>query len=173
MHDGQALVPRSILFWRSSTHFLGGMGIIVLFVAILGQGSAGKTLMRSEIPGPTKDGPRTRMQHTAWIFAAIYFALTAVLSILLACCGLSWFDSFCTSFGTMATGGFSTYDNSIGHFAQIPSVGPTGATWAESIIMLFMVIAGTNFTLLYFLAISLFHGNCLKRSGPKILCRTI
>ncbi|MEC8337822.1 MAG: potassium transporter TrkG, partial [Planctomycetota bacterium] len=153
MHDGQALVPRSILFWRSSTHFLGGMGIIVLFVAILGQGSAGKTLMRSEIPGPTKDGPRTRMQHTAWIFADIYFALTAVLSILLACCGLSWFDSFCTSFGTMATGGFSTYDNSIGHFAQIPSVGPTGATWAESIIMLFMVIAGTNFTLLYFLAI--------------------
>jgi trk system potassium uptake protein TrkH len=153
MHDGEALVPRSILFWRSSTHFLGGMGIIVLFVAILGQGSAGKTLMRSEIPGPTKDGPRTRMQQTAWIFATIYIVLTAVLSIFLACCGLSWFDSFCTSFGTMATGGFSTYNNSIGHFAQIPSVGPIGAAWAESIIMLFMVIAGTNFTLLYFMAI--------------------
>jgi len=153
MEDGHALVPRSILFWRSSTHFLGGMGIIVLFVAILGQGSAGKTLMRSEIPGPTKEGPQTRMQHTALVFAAIYIVLTFVLSIFLGCCGLSWFDSLCTAFGTMATGGFSTYNDSVGHFSQLPNVGVTGALWAESFIMLFMVIAGTNFTLLYFAAI--------------------
>lgn len=153
MEDGHALVPRSILFWRSSTHFLGGMGIIVLFVAILGQGSAGKTLMRSEIPGPNKEGPRTRMQHTAWIFATIYIVLTFVLSIILAGCGLSWFDSLCTAFGTMATGGFSTYNDSIGHFSQLPNVGHSGALWAESMIMLFMVIAGTNFTLLYFIVI--------------------
>ena len=140
-------------FWRSSTHFLGGMGIIVLFVAILGQGSAGKTLMRSEIPGPTKEGPRTRMQHTAWVFATLYIVLTLVLSVILGCYGLSWFDSLCTAFGTMATGGFSTYNDSIGHFSQLPNVGPAGALWAESTIMLFMVIAGTNFTLLYFVAI--------------------
>ncbi len=60
------LVPRCILFWRSSTHFLGGLGIIVLFVAILGQGSAGKALMRAEMPGPSKEGSQARMQHTAW-----------------------------------------------------------------------------------------------------------
>ena len=153
MENGYALVPRSILFWRSSTHFLGGMGIIVLFVAILGQGSAGKTLMRSEIPGPTKEGPRTRMQHTAWVFATLYIVLTLVLSVILGCYGLSWFDSLCTAFGTMATGGFCTYNDSIGHFSQLPNVGPAGALWAESTIMLFMVIAGTNFTLLYFVAI--------------------
>ncbi len=66
------LVPRCILFWRSSTHFLGGLGIIVLFVAILGQGSAGKALMRNEVPGPSQEGSQARMQQTAWIFASIY-----------------------------------------------------------------------------------------------------
>ena len=129
------------------------MGIIVLFVAILGQGSAGKTLMRSEITGPNKEGPRTRMQHTAWIFATLYIVLTFVLSIILAGCGLSWFDSLCTAFGTMATGGFSTYNDSIGHFSQLPNVGHSGALWAESATMLFMVIAGTNLTHLYFVVI--------------------
>ena len=77
------LVPDSILFWRSSTHFLGGLGIIVLFVAILGQGSAGKALMRAEMPGPTADSSQSRMQHTAWVFASIYFGLNAVLTVVL------------------------------------------------------------------------------------------
>ena len=72
------LVPRCILFWRSSTHFLGGLGIIVLFVAVLGHGSAGKALMRAEMPGPSKEGSQERMQHTAWIFAAIYVVLNVV-----------------------------------------------------------------------------------------------
>ena len=64
--EDPTLVPRCILFWRSSTHFLGGLGIIVLFVAILGQGSAGKVLMQAEMPGPSKSTPQARMQHTAW-----------------------------------------------------------------------------------------------------------
>ena len=81
--ENEQWVPRCILCWRSSTHFLGGLGIIVLFVAVLGQGSAGKALMRAEMPGPSKEGSQERMQHTAWIFAAIYCGLTLTLIILL------------------------------------------------------------------------------------------
>ena len=69
------LVPHCILFWRSSTHFLGGLGIIVLLVVILGHGSAGKAMMRAEMPGPTKEASTVRMQHTAWLFAGTYFGL--------------------------------------------------------------------------------------------------
>ncbi|MFV1966399.1 MAG: TrkH family potassium uptake protein [Pirellulaceae bacterium] len=137
------LVSHCILFWRSSTHFLGGLGIIVLFVAILGQGSAGKALMRAEMPGPTKEGSHSRMQHTALVFAGIYCGLTAVLALILWCFKeISLFDALCHSFGTMATGGFSTYNGSIGHFQNV---------WIEYVIILFMVLAGTNFTMLYFL----------------------
>lgn len=134
------LVPHCILMWRSTTHFLGGLGIIVLFVAILGQGSAGKTLMRAEIPGPSKEGTQTRMQHTAQMFAIIYCGLTVLLTLLLKLEGLSWFDAFCHAFGTMATGGFSTYNASVGHF-QSPLIDYT--------IIVFMILAGTNFALLY------------------------
>ena len=140
--ENKELVPRCILFWRSSTHFLGGLGIIVLFVAILGQGSAGKVLMRAEMPGPSKDTSQTRMQHTAWVFTGIYFALNAVLAVILLLEGMNPFDALCHAFGTMATGGFSTYDTSLAHF-QSPLI--------ESTVILFMVLAGTNFTLLYFL----------------------
>jgi trk system potassium uptake protein TrkH len=142
------LVPRCILFWRSSTHFLGGLGIIVLFVAILGQGSAGKAMMRAEMPGPTKEGAQTRMQHTAWTFAGIYCALNAVLAVILMLEGLSLFDALCHAFGTMATGGFSTFDASLGHFRSLPEL---NAPIIEYTVVVFMVLAGTNFTLLYFL----------------------
>lgn len=135
------LVPHCILFWRSSTHFLGGLGIIVLFVAILGQGTSGKALMRAEMPGPTKDGSTARMQHTAIRFASIYCGLTIVLTIALCLCGMNLFDAVCHAFGTMATGGFSTYNASIGHFDSVT---------IDYLITLFMVLAGTNFTLLYF-----------------------
>jgi trk system potassium uptake protein len=72
--ESSDLVPHCILFWRSTTHFLGGLGIVVLFVVILGQGSAGKALMRVEMPGPTKEGVTPRMQDTAWLFALTYWA---------------------------------------------------------------------------------------------------
>ena len=88
-----ALVPRCILFWRSSTHFLGGLGIIVLFVAILGQGSAGKALMRAEMPGPSQSNLQARMQHTAWVLFLIYAGLNATLTLLLLLEGLSLFDA--------------------------------------------------------------------------------
>lgn len=136
------LVPHCILFWRSSTHFLGGLGIIVLFVAILGHGSTGKALMRNEVPGPSQESSEARMQHTAQVFAGIYVGLTIVLAVILRLCGLSWFDALCHSFGTMATGGFSTYNASLGHF---------DSGLIEFVVIVFMLLAGMNFTLLYFL----------------------
>jgi len=145
--EDPALVPRCILFWRSSTHFLGGLGIIVLFVAILGQGSAGKALMRAEMPGPSHYSPQARMQHTAWVLFLIYAGLNGLLTVLLLLEGLSLFDALCHAFGTMATGGFSTYNASIGHFATVPGLnGPL----IEMTIVLFMFLAGTNFMLMYF-----------------------
>ena len=135
------LVPHCILFWRSSTHFLGGLGIIVLFVVILGHGSAGKALMRAEMPGPTKEGAMARMQTSAWIFAAIYAGLNALLAVILKLCGMTAFDAICHAFGTMATGGFSTYNASLGHFDSAA---------IEYIVTVFMILAGTNFTLLFF-----------------------
>ncbi len=144
------LVPRCILFWRSSTHFLGGLGIIVLFVAILGQGSAGKALMQTEMPGPSHSNQQARMQHTAWVLFLIYAVLNSALTVLLLIEGLSLFDALCHAFGTMATGGFSTYNASIGHFATVPGLnGPL----IEMTFVLFMLLAGTNFMLMYFVAI--------------------
>ena len=148
--EDRQLVPRCILFWRSSTHFLGGLGIIVLFVAILGQGSAGKALMRAEMPGPSHSSPQARMQHTAWALFLIYAALNTALTLMLLLEGLSPFDALCHAFGTMATGGFSTYNASVGHFTTDPNLnGPL----IEMTIVLFMILAGTNFMLLYLLVI--------------------
>jgi len=148
--EDPALVPRTILFWRSTTHLLGGLGIIVLFVAILGQGSAGKALMFAEMPGPSHSSQQARIQQTAWTLALIYAALNAVLTLLLLLEGLSLFDSLCHAFGTMATGGFSTYNASVGHFRYVPEL---NAPLIEMTITAFMVLAGTNFTLIYFLVL--------------------
>ncbi|MCP4096699.1 MAG: TrkH family potassium uptake protein, partial [Planctomycetaceae bacterium] len=82
------LVPHCILFWRASTHFLGGLGIIVLFAVSLGQGSAGKALMRTEMPGPPYESPRARMQHTAWRFAGMYVLLNIILAVILFFLGM-------------------------------------------------------------------------------------
>lgn len=135
-----ALVPHCILFWRSWTHFLGGLGIVVLFVAILGQGSAGKAMMRAEMPGPSKEGSKPRMQHTALVFAGIYVGLNAFLTLVYMIEGMTLFDALCHAFGTMATGGFSTYNRSLGGFDS-PLI--------EYTTIVFMILAGTNFTLLY------------------------
>lgn len=138
--EAPELVPNCILFWRSSTHFLGGLGIVVLFVAILGQGSAGKAMMRAEMPGPTKEGSMPRMQHTALVFAAIYIGLNIILAAIYRLEGMTGFDAICHAFATMATGGFSTYNLSLGAF---------NSPLIEYTTIVFMVLAGTNFTLLY------------------------
>ena len=138
--EDPVLVPHCILFWRSWTHFLGGLGIVVLFVAILGQGSAGKAMMRAEMPGPTKEGSMPRMQHTALVFAGIYVGLNVLLTAIYILEGMTLFDGLCHAFGTMATGGFSTYNRSLGGFDS-PLI--------ESTTIMFMILAGTNFTLIY------------------------
>lgn len=152
--EDPVLVPHCILFWRASTHFLGGLGIIVLFVVLLGQGSAGKALMLAEMPGPTQDSYNARMQHAAWRFAAMYVGLNILLAIILKLLGMTLFDAVCHAFATMATGGFSTYNASLGHFVQD---GVNGRT-IEYVVILFMILAGANFTLL-FLALT---GNPLR-----------
>jgi trk system potassium uptake protein TrkH len=126
------------------------MGIIVLFVAILGQGSAGKALMRAEMPGPSQESSHARIQQTAWALFFVYAGLNLLLTVILLFEGLSLFDALCHAFGTMATGGFSTYNASIGYFATNPAYnGPL----IEMTITVFMFLAGTNFMLLYALAI--------------------
>jgi trk system potassium uptake protein TrkH len=139
--EDPAVMPRCVLFWRSFTHWLGGMGIIVLFVAILGQlGAGGKALMRREVPGPINESVRPRVRETAVVMWVIYMVISGVLTVVLRLEGMSTFDALCHSFGTMATGGFSTYNSSVGHF-QSPVI--------EGTLILFMLAAGTNFSLYY------------------------
>lgn len=138
------LVPRAILFWRSETHFLGGLGIMVLFVAILGMGSAGKALMLAEMPGPSKETSHERTQRAAWVFAMIFIGMTLILTALLLLQGMDVFDSLCQSFGTIATGGFSTYNKSIEYFHS---------AGIEMTITLFMALSCVNFTLLYYVVL--------------------
>lgn len=137
-----------LLFWRSFTHWIGGMGIILLTVAILPLlGAGGYQLFRAEVPGPTKDRLRPRIIETAKTLWLIYVGLSALETLLLWLCGLSLYQSLCHTFGTMATGGFSTYSRSVGHFETV--LGPTRGAIAEFIIVGFMFLAGCNFVLLY------------------------
>lgn len=135
------LVPRCILFWRSFTHWLGGMGIIVLFVALLRQlGAGGKVLLRQEVSGPVTETVRPRVRESAIAMWSIYMTLSLLGVIVLLAEGLSLFDALCHTFGAIATGGFSTYNGSIGHF-QSPVI--------ETTIITMMILGGTNFALYY------------------------
>ena len=146
--EDRRLVPRCVLFWRSFTHWLGGMGIIVLFVAILGQlGAGGKALMRREVPGPIAETVRPRVRETAMVMWMIYMVISGVLTVVLMIEGMDLYDALCHTFGTMATGGFSTYNSSLGHFRG--SLGPAQGAIIEWTIILFMIAAGTNFSLYY------------------------
>lgn len=134
-------LPRAILFWRSLTHWLGGMGIIVLAVAVFPMiGIRAYQLVKAEAPGPSLERITPRIAHTAKILWLIYVGLSALEAILLMIAGLSPFDAVTQTFGTMATGGFSTRNASIGAFNS-PAV--------EIIITIFMVSAGANFVLYY------------------------
>ena len=137
--EGQA---KSILFWRSMTHWIGGMGIIVLTVAILPLlGVGGMQLFIAESPGITPDKLHPRITGTAKRLWFIYFALTAAEAIALYVAGMGWFDAINHAMATMATGGFSTKNASIAAFSS-PAI--------QYIITIFMFLAGVNFTLLYF-----------------------
>lgn len=140
-------IPRGILLWRSLTQWLGGMGIIVLSIAILPLlGVGGMQLYKAELPSPVKDKLTPRVAETARTLWIVYFIISTVEFILLLIGGMDVFNALCHTFCTMATGGFSTSDASIAHF-QSPYI--------DGVITLFMLIAGINFTLHY----SLLMGN--------------
>jgi len=137
-------MPKSLLFYRQQIQWLGGMGIIVLAVAILPMlGIGGMQLYRTEAPGPVKDNKLTpRIKETALALWSIYVGLTAICALAYWAAGMTFFDAICHSFSTLAIGGFSTHDASIGFFNS-PAI--------ESIAIIFMMIAGINFSL-HFLA---------------------
>ncbi len=136
-------LPKSILWYRQQLQWLGGMGIIVLAVAILPMlGIGGMQLYRAETPGPIKDNKLTpRITETAKALWYIYVLLTLLCAALYWLAGMSLFDAIGHSFSTVAIGGFSTYDASIGHFDN---------SAIEIICIVFMVIAGVNFALHFF-----------------------
>jgi trk system potassium uptake protein TrkH len=138
---GSDSLPRGILLWRALSHWLGGMGILLLAVAILPLlGVGGMQLMRAEVPGPTADRLAPRVAETARVLWIIYAALTALEAVLLALGGINWFESICHAFATMATGGFSTRALSVEGFHS---------AYLEWITIAFMFLAGANFSLHY------------------------
>lgn len=133
--------PKGILFWRGMIQWLGGMGIIVLFIAILPKlGVAGRQLFRAEAPGPTEDKLKPRIKETARILWAVYFAISLLQVIVLLLAGVSLYDSVNHTFTTMACGGFSNYSLSVEAF---------NSPLIEFIITFFMFVAGANFALHY------------------------
>lgn len=132
-------LPHGILFWRSLTHWIGGMGIIVLAIAILPfLGVGGMQLFKAEVPGPTPDRLRPRITQTAKLLWYVYVGITAVQIMLYVMAGMGWFDAVNHAFATLATGGFSTRNASIGAF-ESPAI--------QWITILFMYLAGVNFAL--------------------------
>lgn len=133
-------LPRGILFWRALTHWFGGMGVLVLCVAILPfLGVGGMQIYRAEMPGPFKDRLTPHIATTAKLLWAVYLLLTLAETLLLKWVGgMGWFDALCHSFATVATGGFST---------QTASVAAYNSAAVDVIILIFMFLAGINFSL--------------------------
>lgn len=147
------IMPKSLLFWRSLTHWIGGMGIIVLAVAILPLlGIGGMQLFIAEAPGISPDKLHPRITDTAKRLWLIYVALTLAQTLLLKIAGMGWFDALNHAMSTLSTGGFSTKNASMGYWQQQPLI--------QYIVIIFMVLAGTGFVLNYYL---------LKRQFKKVL----
>ena len=136
--DVEAL-PHGILFWRSFTHWLGGMGIIVLAIAVLPfLGVGGMQLFRAEVPGPTPERLRPRITQTAKLLWYVYLGLTVLQTLLYLLGGMSLFDAVTHTFATLATGGFSTRNASIAAFES---------PYIHWVTIVFMYVAGVNFAL--------------------------
>ena len=151
-------LPEGILLWRSLTQWLGGMGIIVLSIAILPfLGIGGMELYKAEIPSPVVDKLKPRISETARTLWKIYFLITLLQVTLLLAGGMSLFDSFCHAFCTMPTGGFSTKNAGIAHY---------NSAYFDFVIVIFMLLAGINFSLHY----KLLTGD-LKIFGKDSECR--
>ena len=135
-------LPKSLLFWRSSTHWLGGMGILVLMIAILPSTASTINIMIAESPGPSPGKLVPKIRETAKILYIIYIAMTAVLVVLLLLGGMPLFDALIHAFGTASTGGFSSRNASVGAYYSV---------YIDVVITVFLFLFGVNFTLYYYL----------------------
>ncbi len=150
------VIPKGVLFWRSTTHWIGGMGIIVLAIAILPLlGIGGMQLFAAEAPGPSADKLHPRITDTAKRLWLIYFGYTVAETILLQVAGMSFFDAVNHSMSTLSTGGFSTKNASLAYWNDTPMV--------QYIVIVFMFLAGTNFVLSYYA----FKGRVQKALGDE------
>lgn len=135
--------PKTLLFWRAFTHFLGGMGIVVMFIAVLPYlGAGGRLLLRSESFVPDVKFITPRVKETVKQLLMVYISLTTIQCIFLMIFGMNLFDAICHAFATLASGGFSTRQMSIGAYNSLP---------IEIITIFFMLCAGTNFGLFFLL----------------------
>ena len=132
---------KGILFWRSMTNWLGGMGIVVLFVAILpALGVKGTALYGAESVGPTKDKLRPKIKETAIILWSIYLGISLLEFVLLLFGGIGWFDAICVTFSTMGAAGYAPHDLSIAFYQS---------AYVEWVCIIFMFLSGANFALYY------------------------
>lgn len=138
-------LPKGILFWRSFSHWVGGMGVLVFVLAIMPMNEERSLhLMRAEVPGPVVGKLVPRIRDTAKILYAVYAGMTATLTILLLLGGVPLFDSLCYAFGTAGTGGFATTNAGIGMYQS---------AYLEVVVSIFMILFGVNFNLYYFILI--------------------
>lgn len=134
-------VPKGLLFWRSQTQWLGGMGIIVLSIAILPfLKLGGMQLYKAEVPSPVPDRLRPHIRDTAKVLWKVYAAFTLLQVLLLMVGGMDLFDAFCHAFTTMPTGGYSNWNASIARFDSL---------YIDVVVIVFMLLAGINFSLHY------------------------
>ena len=148
------ILPRGLLFWRSFTHWIGGMGILVLMMAIVPSDSGRSMhMMRAEMPGPVVGKLVPRVRDTAKILYIIYLVLTALMVVLLRCGGMSLYDSLVHAFGTAGTGGFGVYRNSLAGFSP----------YIQWVVTIFMLLFGINFNLYYLILVRHFRAAIRSR----------
>lgn len=153
LRDVEAL-PKSLLFWRSFTHWIGGMGILVFVIAIMPKTeSSSMHVMRAEVPGPTVGKLVSKLRASARILYGIYCVMTAVQIILLIAGGMPVFDSIVNSFATAGTGGYTILNKSIEGYNSL---------YAEMVIAVFMLLFGVNFNLYYMILVK--HGKQALKS---------
>lgn len=142
--DVEAL-PQCMLFWRSFTHWVGGMGVLVFAMMLTSlDKESGMYLMRAEVPGPEKDKLVPKMRESSRILYGMYLALSVIQVVLLLFGGVNLFDSLIHTFGTAGTGGFSNYALSVGHF---------NSAYIDVVISIFMILFGVNFGLYFLLLV--------------------
>ena len=147
--ENPASLPRTLLFWRFATHFLGGLGVMCFFVALIGQGANGKAIMKLE-RGASGNMPVAKMRELAFALFKIYVFLNVACASAFFCCGASFLDAIAHAFSTVATGGFSSRNASVAYFATDPNVNSVAFEWTA---LFFMVVASTNYGLLYWFAL--------------------